>query len=54
MVPKERKQGLGELLMIAAQVEAISRGRDLSHLLVCDRVNRLPASPYKFFVDQLD
>lgn len=37
MVPKERKQGLGELLMIAAQVEAISRGRDLSHLLVCDR-----------------
>jgi|EP01043_Picozoa_sp_COSAG02_P063682 ribosomal protein S18 acetylase RimI-like enzyme len=23
--------------MIAAQVEAISRGRDLSHLLVCDR-----------------
>lgn len=37
VVTKERKQGLGELLMIAAQVEAIARGAHLSHLLVCDR-----------------
>jgi ribosomal protein S18 acetylase RimI-like enzyme len=46
VIPKERKQGLGELLIIAAHVEAISRGRELSHLLVCDR-NEAAVKLYK-------
>ena len=46
MVPSERKQGLGELLMIAAQIESIFRGRKLSHLLVCDR-NEAAVKLYK-------
>ena len=32
--------------MISAQVEAISRGRDRSHLLVCDR-NQAAVNLYK-------
>jgi GNAT superfamily N-acetyltransferase len=38
--PEERGQGLGEIVMQAALISALERGRKVAHLLVCDRNER--------------